>query len=262
MNRVHRSDTPAHPLTIAIAGGKSGVGATSVGVNLAIALAQQGLRTVIVDADLAGAAVAAKCRVKPANTIANVLAGNRGIHEALQRGPGGIQLLAGAADPQCRSLCSERAIGRLINQVRELGRHTDAVVMDLGHSPTDLMSRLWRAADRVLLITATESAAVMDAYALVKSVDLAREAKRLALTVNQATSESLALEVYHRIAKSCRSFLGLEIDSCGWLPMVADEAEGSAPWVLRQPPPTIAGLVERIAGQLLREQGDAVFEAA
>ena len=262
MNRVQRPETPAQPLTIAVAGGKSGVGATSVGVNLTIALAQQGLRTVIVDADLAGAAVAARCRVKPDNTIANVLAGNRGIHEALQRGPGGIQLLAGAADPQCRSLCTERAIGRLIDQVRELGRHTDAVIIDLGHNPTDLMSRLWRAADRVLLITTTESTAVMDAYALIKSVGPAREGKRLALTVNQATTESLAQDACDRIARSCRRFLGLEIDSCGWLPVVADESQASAPWALRQPPPTIAGLVERIASQLIREQGDPVFEAA
>ena len=238
------------------------MGATSIGVNLAIALAQQGLRTVIVDANLARADVAAQCRAKPANTIANVLAGNRGIHEALERGPGGIQLLAGAADPHCRSLCSERSIGRLIDQVRELGRHTDAVVMDLGHIPTDLMSRLWHAADRVVLIATTETPAVMDAYALIKTVAAAESKQRLALLVNRARGEPAATEVYQRMADSCRRFLRLAIDSGGWLPMVVEQGDWSVPWLLRQPQPPVASLMERIAAKLIGDQHDPVFEAA
>lgn len=263
MNRVHRPDIPPPPRTIAIAGGRRGIGITSISVNLAIAMAQQGQRTVIVDADLVRADVAGTCGVTPACTIADVLAGKRGIHEVLERGPGGIQLVAGSNSPQCRSLCSERAMGRLIDQIRALGRHTDAVVIDIGSSPTDLMCRLWQAADRVLVTTTADSVAVMDAYALIKSVAVATDERRpLALVVNQAESESLALDIFGRMDRSCRRFLGLGIELCGWLPMVGRQSGGTIPWVLRQPLPSIAALIERMAGQLLSGQDDPVYEAA
>jgi flagellar biosynthesis protein FlhG len=264
MNRAQRTDAPPPPRTIAIAGGRSGVGTTSISVNLAIAMAQQGQRTVIVDANLARADVASVCGVTPASTIADVLAGNRVIHEVLERGPGGIQLVAGSDSPRCRTLCGERAIGRLIDQIHGLGRHTDAVVIDLGFSPTDLMSRLWQAADRVLVAATTESLSVMDAYAMIKSVSVAKgERRSLALVINQSENEAAALDVHRRMDRSCRRFLARAIDFSGWLPVVDRQAGATpVPWVLRQPPPTAAAQIERMAGQLLSGQDDPVYEAA
>ena len=43
------------PRTIAVGGGKGGVGKSLVAANLAVALADEGLAVVAVDADLAGA---------------------------------------------------------------------------------------------------------------------------------------------------------------------------------------------------------------
>jgi flagellar biosynthesis protein FlhG len=264
MNRVHRPDTPTPPRTIAIAGGRSGVGITSISVNLAIAMAQQGQRTVILDADLTRAQVADLCGMRPACTIADVLAGKRGIHEVLERGPGGIQLVAGSNSPQCRSLCSARAIGRLLDQMRALGRHTDVVVIDIGSSPTDLMSRLWHAVDRVLVMTTPDQLAMMDGYALIKSLAAGAEERRpLSLVVNQVGSESLALDIYGRMDRSCRRFLGLGLELGGWLPMVSRRTEATGvPWVLTQPPLEFASHIERIASRLLSGQDDPVYEAA
>src|SRR5262245_30489845 len=82
---------------VVISGGRPGVGATTVAVHLAGALAQDGLRVVLIDADLYRADVAARCNLAGGFGIGDVLAGRKNIHEVLQRGSAGMQILAGSA---------------------------------------------------------------------------------------------------------------------------------------------------------------------
>src|SRR6185436_17726008 len=102
--------------------------------------------------------------------IGDVLAGRRSIHEVLQRGPAGMQILAGAASAEVRDSVGERAILRLLKQMRSLGPHTDWLLVDAGNQPSEFTERLWSAADRVLLVTSPDAVAVMDTYALVKTL--------------------------------------------------------------------------------------------
>jgi flagellar biosynthesis protein FlhG len=268
MKRVsrHSSTGVPRPHIFAVSGGHVGVGATTIGLNLAIALVQQGLRTVIVDADLARADLTALCSVSPTANIAEVLAGKRSIHEVLERGPGGIQLAAGCDSPQCRSLCTDRSIGRLLSQIEGLGRHAEAVVIDAGSAQSDLTSRIWQAADQVLVVTTLDAVAIMDAYTLTKSLLAAeQQAVPLSLVVNRAGSEALASDAHLRMHRSCRRFLGIGMAHAGWIPETDHSAGGESPpspWLLRQPPPEAAHKLEQIAARLLAAQADAGRDAA
>src|SRR5262245_12233773 len=84
------------PGMLVVSGGRPGVGATTLAVNLATALAQDAHRVVLIDADLYRADVASHCNLPHGLNIADVLAGRRNIHEVLQLGPAGMQILAGA----------------------------------------------------------------------------------------------------------------------------------------------------------------------
>src|SRR5262245_34962276 len=79
------SDPPRgpQPLHVAVTGGKGGVGVTTIAVNLAVALAQNGRRTVLVDADFSGPDVAGMCRLDEGDSVADILAGRRTVHEVL-----------------------------------------------------------------------------------------------------------------------------------------------------------------------------------
>ena len=63
--------------TIAVASGKGGVGKTQIAVNLAVALAQRGRRTLLLDADLGLANVDVLLGLKPLATLEQVMAGVR-----------------------------------------------------------------------------------------------------------------------------------------------------------------------------------------
>ena len=51
-SRISAPSAGPSPQMIVVMGGKSGVGATTISVNLAVALAQQGRRAVLVDVNL------------------------------------------------------------------------------------------------------------------------------------------------------------------------------------------------------------------
>jgi flagellar biosynthesis protein FlhG len=255
----HLPDAGPAPRLIAVSGGRPDVGATLVSLHLAMVLAQQGLRTVLVDADLSRADVARRLAVAASPNLADVLAHRRTIHEVLQRGPAGMQLVAGSDSPQCRRHCTERSLERLLVQLRSIGRHADAVVMDAGSDPSDLTDLLWCAAHDVLLVTTPEPVAVLDAYALVKSV-CPREDRswRVHLAVNRASNEAQARDVHARIDRSCRRFLALPVHCVGWLPQLCaplDVAPASVP-------PVLTMAMEQVASHFLSSLAELPQAAA
>ena len=63
------------PLTLAITGGKGGVGKTQVALNLALVLARQGYRTLLLDGDVELANVNVMLGVYPGMTLEHVVLG-------------------------------------------------------------------------------------------------------------------------------------------------------------------------------------------
>jgi MinD-like ATPase involved in chromosome partitioning or flagellar assembly len=107
--------------------------------------------------------------------------------------------------------------------------HADWLLVDAGNQPSELTARLWSAADTLLVATSPDAVAVMDTYALVKTL-LSRHSlhRELALVVNQAAGEAMAADVHRRIDQSCRRFLGLPVEFAGWLPNVTGAHD--RPW--------------------------------
>src|SRR5258706_11996629 len=93
--------------TIVVAAGESGLGATTLSVHVAVGLARQGQRVILVDGDLASAAASKLCRASLSPSLTDVLAGRRSIHEVLQRGPAGIQVVAGSQAAEDQRLLTE-----------------------------------------------------------------------------------------------------------------------------------------------------------
>jgi flagellar biosynthesis protein FlhG len=217
---IARSGPSTGHTTLPLSGGRPGVGATTIAVQLATALSREAQRVVLIDADPFGADVASHCEHSTALGIGDVLAGRKSIHEVLQRGPAGMQILAGAANQQFRDSLNSRATGRLLKQMRSLTPHADWLLVDAGNQPSELAAQLWSAADRLIVVTSPDAVAVMDTYALIKTL-LSRQSLRQSptLVVNQAADEAAAADVHRRIDQSCRRFLGLAIEFAGWLPL-------------------------------------------
>lgn len=212
---IGRATTPrvslAAPRMIVVCGGKGGVGTTTIAFNLAAALVREGQRTVLVDAAGQSGGLSTHCQLALGASIHDVIAGRRSVHEALQRGPGGLLILPGHDDPRRDPQLSERQAHRLLDALLDLGKFADLVVLDVGHGAATHAQSLARLADLRLLVTTPDNVAVMDTYALLKQHD----AWHGGVIVNQCPDVASGREVQARLALAARRFLGARLQLAG-----------------------------------------------
>jgi flagellar biosynthesis protein FlhG len=239
--QAHGADSSAgcaRPLLVVVAGGKGGVGTTTIAVNLAALLAREGRRAMLADMSPAGSDAAILCRLAGRRTVADVLAGRRGVAEALEAGPGGLQVLAGQWGSSEVWQAAASADDQLIEQFQGLSQVADFVVVDAGNIPTRIAQRLWHASDRVLLVATPELASVMSTYAAVKTLAADNGLIPIHTVVNMAPSAAAADDVHARLALACRRFLGLRVQAAGHVcqaSQVEDARRRGQPFVLASP---------------------------
>ncbi|HEX5444245.1 MAG TPA: P-loop NTPase [Pirellulales bacterium] len=249
----------ARPQLVVVAGGKGGVGTTTLAVNLAVALNRGGHRTVLVDGDLGKADAASLCGTREVYHIADVLAGRRGLHEALQLGPAGVQVLPGAWATGHVTDCAPEAQDRLLRELARLESHADQVVLDAGNGEGRVVQRFCQAADRVLLVTSTDDASVMNAYAAIKLLRAVDAQPAIQLVVNLAHDAAEAKQIHDRLAHACRRFLGFELPLAGSLSHAAEVVEAGRrrhPFVLANPLATSSAQIEQLAAILSTHPGE------
>src|SRR5436189_141124 len=135
-----------------------------------------------------------------------------------ERGPGTVVISGGRPGVGATTLAVNLAAALAQDAHR-------GVLVDAGNQPSEFTARLWSAADRVLLVTSPDAVAVMDTYALIKTL-LSRHSLRQSptLVVNQAANDSTAADVHRRIDQSCRRFLGISVEFAGGVPSDANAA--------------------------------------
>jgi flagellar biosynthesis protein FlhG len=239
---------------VAFSGGKGGVGATTVALNASVSLVNHGLRVVLIDVDMEKADVAALCNLPERGHVGDILSARRDIHEVLEPGPGGIQIVPGVWAPENEIPFTERSQQRLLKQIHSLGRHADIVLVDTGNGSSETARHLWTAATEVAVVTTPDSVSVMDSYATIKRIiGIGAHPAMIHVVVNHADQQE-AIEVFQRIHKSCLRFLGKETGFLGSVPRddgVLAAAQLAEPLVLAAPESETAKAYQNIAAALV-----------
>lgn len=204
------------PPMIVVAGSKGGVGATSLTLELAKALAAQGVRCVAVDANLrqadlgqlAGAPVGGQ-------TIADVLAERVTAADALLHVDPRLWLLAGAWAPDTHQQATADGARRLLSQLGGLAGRLDAVVVDAGSGHTPASAPLWESAATALLVATPEKLSLLGAYAAIKLSRAGGASPDLGLLVNRVSGDADASQVHAQVGGTSQRFLGSGVKSAG-----------------------------------------------
>ena len=109
-----------------------------------------------------------------------------------------MKILPGSRELVRDQPASEHAWNRLLNHLPSLAFRPEAVVIDAGNRPDSLARQLWQTADRVLLVTTIETAAIMNAYASIKLLNDSARSASIALLINRSPSDSAADEAQRR----------------------------------------------------------------
>ena len=242
------------PRFIAIASGKGGVGKTWFAVTLAHALARQGRRVLLVDADFGLANIDIQLGLMPKHDLGDVLAGATTLQQAVVRvAQGGFDLLAGRSGSGALAGLDPTALDRVLALLAAHGAAYDHVVIDLGAGLESGVRRLASWAELLLVIATEEPTSVTDAYATLKLHHADRPGGDARLVVNQASSAAGSQRTATAIRRACTTFLGQDTKVLGSVrrdPRVPDAIRHQALLLNRHPSSPAATDVERIAAAL------------
>jgi flagellar biosynthesis protein FlhG len=171
---------PTIPRIIAVAGGKGGVGKSTIALNLAVALARLGHRVTLIDADLGAANLHTMLGVvNPTSGIGDFLDHRVDTLDALKTPVllPTLTLVSGTSRPGAANLDKSDKL-RMLSAIARLD--ADCVVLDVGAGASFNVVDFVAAADHKLLVLTPQLPSLHNAYALLKAC-VHRVVRRLAL---------------------------------------------------------------------------------
>ena len=222
LRSMAQGQQPEAPLfaarVLAITSGKGGVGKTNVVAGLAQALAQQGQRVVVMDADFGLANLDILLGLTPKYTLEHVLRGEKVLEEILLESAYGVRIIPASSGIQELTRLDTVSELRLVQGLQRVAETADWLLIDTAAGIHDSVLKLLMAAQEVVLVTTPEPTSLVDAYAMVKVLHLREASKPLWLLVNNGQSSEEAQETIEQLQAATERFLGKQLNVLGMIP--------------------------------------------
>ena len=244
----------SRPRTIAFTSGKGGVGKSSLVLNTGLALARRGQRVAVLDGDLGLASLNVLLGLSPRFDLRHVVSGERRLTQVLLRGPHGLCVIpAGSGVAELANL-DELARRRILDQLDEVARGVDYLLIDTGAGINETVLSLVLAADEAIVVTRPEPTALADAYALMKVVIRRETSYPFHLLINMVRDAGEARRIHDGLGQILLRFLAYRPGYAGHVPVdpeVARSVTEQVPFVVKSPRSPAALAIQALAGELL-----------
>jgi flagellar biosynthesis protein FlhG len=203
---------------IAVAGGKGGVGKTTVAVNLGMSLAMAGRDVMLLDADMGLANVDVLLGLAPSRHLGHLLDGSATLEELVLEAPHGLKVIPGGSGARRLAQLGNGEHAAVIRAFDELPRPPDYLLVDTAAGLSDNVAMFAAAADDVILVVCDEPASLTDAYALIKVLSRDFGVRRFRMVANLVRNLGEARALHQKLAKVSDRFLDVVLDFLGMVP--------------------------------------------
>lgn len=243
------------PQVVAVTGGKGGIGKTTIAANMAVSMARNGRRVMLLDADLGLSNIDVQLGLFPPYTLAHVLRGERSLADIIMPGPAGLQVVPSASGNRLLSQLSLAENYGLIREFSNLTSPLDALVIDTAAGIHDSVLSFCGAAQQVLIVLCDEPASITDAYATIKVLNRENRVARFLVVVNKATSEKHGRDVFDRLNRVTNRFLDVQLEMLSVVPLcdhLARSIRQQRPVVQAYPRSRSATAIDKLARKFER----------
>lgn len=242
---------------IVVGSGKGGVGKSVVSVMLAAAAAERGREVLLLDGEQNLANLHVMLGVGVRGSIESVLGGRVRAEELVEPVADHLWLLPSESGAEGLYALDALERARLHCRLVSLYRHYEVVVVDAGAGIEGVVRAATLGADRILLVTAPEPTALMDAHALVKILSLQVPHVRIDVLINRCVCEDEGQGAFVRLAAASEQFLNRELYLAG---IMLEEPSIAA--AVREPRRFLARLMQTRAAHTIREARLDVLDLA
>ncbi len=204
---------------IAIAGGKGGVGKSSLAVNLAIALAQEQHRVMLMDADLGLSNIDVLLDLKIEHNLSHVLRDEKKLQDVVVEGPGGVKIVPSASGISKMARLSNAENAALVNAFSELPYDIDTLIIDTAAGITASMLTFCEAAKEVVVVVCDEPTSISDAMSTIRVLNQEHGVHRFRVVANKTESAQHGLDLYSKLARLADKELDVLLDFSVSIPM-------------------------------------------
>lgn len=215
---LRRMIRPRPVKTIAITGGKGGVGKTSVSVNLGVMLAQQGKSVMLLDADLGLANVDIMLGLNGRHDLSHVISGESTLEEVMMSGPAGLKVIPAASGKGHMARLGAVEHGSLIRAFGELSQDVDILLVDTAAGINESVVTFSRAVNEVIVVVCDEPASITDAYGLIKVLFRQHGVDRFHILANMTDTAHQGQELFARLVRVTQRFLDVTLSYMGAVP--------------------------------------------
>lgn len=202
---------------LTVTSGKGGVGKSNFSLNFALSLAETGQKVLILDADLGLANLDVLMGISPKYTLFQMVEYRYSIWDIIEKGPGGIEFIAGYSDFSKLNMLDEQKLNYLFEQLHELDGYADTVIIDTGAGLSKESLQFILASDEVLIVTTPEPTSITDAYTIIKMLHSKNPFIAPRLVVNRSTSTEEGQSTADRICTVAKRFLNIDLMFIGAL---------------------------------------------
>jgi len=203
------------PKIVAVTSGKGGVGKTNVVANLSVCLSELGKKVVVLDADFGLANLDVLMGLTPRYHLGHVLFGNKLLAEIMVQGPQGIRIIPASSGLQRMSELTVAQRNHLIESFTNLDSDTDYFIIDTAAGISRNVIHFLLAAQEVIVVSAPEPTAIVDAYAVIKIILAEDHDKSIQVLINSVERAEDAQEVFCQINSVVKRFLNREVGYLG-----------------------------------------------
>jgi len=200
---------------LSISSGKGGVGKSSISINLAVALSRLGVRVLVVDADFGLANVDVMLGVTSRYDVSYFLRGEKTLNDIIQLGHEGVRFISGGSGVNDLINMGEEKLAELISGIVHLEAPIDFIIVDTGAGINESIIQLVLASSETVVVTTPEPTAILDAYALVKTIVKRSASHPLHVLINKCESKKEAHRVQSGFAEVVGRHLGKNINPLG-----------------------------------------------
>lgn len=230
--------------TVAVTSGKGGVGKTQVTANLAIGLAQQGLRVLLLDADLGLASLDLALGARPRGDLVDVVRGGSTLGDVLVPVARNVDLVPACPGRYEMANLDASSRDRLVDLVHELAENYDVLLIDTGAGIGASTIAFAAEADEVILVATPDPSSLRDAYAMAKVLQVRADVRRIHLVANMVTQLNEGRALRDRLQSIVDRFFVLDLDLVAAVPEDRDVALGN-----RAGRPVVVGAPESAGGR-------------